>query len=273
MWKFLAALSFAAVALVDARHCLYDNRPLLESCGRGCMSGPGKAACVTRCLVGRRVSGTCARCLGNGFDCALRSCRSQCQRGLSSRTCTDCVSRSCGTCSWAGKSMPAVNETEMSQILAEVVFSSKEDELEQAKNEEPEPAEQPKAAEASQEQSEERVAGCWENRPALKACGTRCFSQPNRGRCATQCLRDSFGMSSGCASCFGDKVACTIQKCLSKCAGSDAAPACINCVRSKCGRCNMNKASDGEQLSDEVLNAVVELATAEDKASEKTFYP
>jgi len=170
-----------------------------------------------------------------------------------------------------------VNKTEMSQILAEVVFSSKEDELkneEQALKNEEQPA--PKSAEASQ--SEERVAGCWENRPALKACGTRCFSQPNRGRCAMQCLRDSFGMSSGCASCFGDKVACTIQKCLPKCAGNDQAATCISCVRSKCGRCNhrsksgANDGEDGEQLSDDALNAVLELATAE-SASEKTFYP
>ena len=109
LWQFSSMLS----------HCLYDNRPLLESCGRGCLAGPGKASCVTRCLIGKRVRSNCAQCLGNGFSCALRSCRGQCQRGFASAGCTDCVRRSCGLCSHAGKSLEeGVNQTEISQILA-----------------------------------------------------------------------------------------------------------------------------------------------------------
>lgn len=277
MSKVLAALSFVAV-FVDARHCLYDNRPLLESCGRGCLAGPGKASCVTRCLIGKRVRSNCAECLGNGFSCALRSCRGQCQRGFASAGCTDCVRRICGLCSHAGKSLEeGVNQTEISQILAEVVFSAKEEELEQAfKNDEPEP-EQPKSAPVSEQKlAEDKAAGCYEDRRALKACGTQCFSAPNRGQCARRCLRDTWGMSANCANCFGDKVDCTIRKCLPKCAGSAEAWKCTNCVRTKCGRCNMNKSdqSEGEEMSDDVLNAVVQLATAAgSKDSEEAFYP
>ena len=58
-----------------------------------------------------------------------------------------------------------------------MVFSAKKEELEQAfKNDEPEP-EQPKSApESEQKLAEDKAAGCYENRRALKACGTQCFS-------------------------------------------------------------------------------------------------
>ena len=281
MSKILAILSFVALSLVDARHCLYDNRPLLESCGRGCLAGPGKAGCVTRCLIGKRVRGSCARCLGNGFSCALRSCRSQCHSGFGAPGCTSCVRRSCGLCSRVGKSaIDEVNETEISQILAEVVFSAKPEELEQAfKSEELEavPAES-KSSQTEEQLAEEKSSGCWENRPALKACGTQCFSSANRGRCARRCLRNTWNMSPNCANCFGDKVDCTIRKCLPKCAGNSEAWKCTNCVRSLCGRCAMDKSggeSENDEMSDDVLNMVVELAaaTSSSEASENAFYP
>jgi len=184
-----------------------------------------------------------------------------------------------------------VNQTEISQILAEVVFSAKDEELEQAyksenemsemsemseMNEEPETA--PKSPEDVPDTKEVKSGGCYENRPALKACGTQCFSASNRGRCARRCLKRRFGMSANCANCFGDKISCTIKKCLPKCAGNSEAWKCINCVRSKCGRCNMNKSgqtdqSEGEDMSDEVLTVAVEIATADSKDSEEVFYP
>ena len=289
MSKILAVLSFVALNLVDARHCLYDNRPLLESCGRGCLAGPGKASCVTRCLIGKRVRGSCARCLGNGFSCALRSCRSQCQGGFGAPGCTACVRRSCGLCSRVGKSIDEVNETEISQILAEVVFSAKPEELEQAfkseeleeavaaeskSSEKAEPAEPKSSVTGEQKLAEEKSSGCWENRRALKACGTQCFSSANRGQCARRCLRNTWHMSPNCANCFGDKVDCTIRNCLPKCAANSEAWKCTNCVRSLCGRCEMDKS---DEMSDDVLNMVVELATAtatsSSEASEKAFYP
>ena len=171
-----------------------------------------------------------------------------------------------------------MNQTEISQILAEVVFSAKEEELELAyKNEEPETAE-PKAEEPEQkeqkEHKSEKSAGCYEDRRALKACGTQCFSAQNRGRCARRCLRNTWGMSANCANCFGDKVDCTIRKCLPKCAGNSEAWKCTNCVRTKCGRCNMDKSGESEEneeMPDEVLNAVVEFATASSKEASEFF--
>ena len=111
--------------------------------------------------------------------------------------------------------------------------------------------------------------GCYENKPALKRCGTQCFSKPNKFQCAFDCLKAY--MSRSCARCFGHKVQCTIAKCLSKCAGNSESYACTSCVRSKCGRCNMEKAATEDD--EEFFKAVASFAADASEETEKTMYP
>lgn len=81
-------------------------------------------------------------------------------------------------------------------------------------------------------------------------------------------------MSRSCARCFGHKVQCTIAKCLGKCAGNSESYACTSCVRSKCGRCNMEKSAAGAAEDDEeFFKAVASFAADASDETEKTMYP
>eukprot|EP00437_Effrenium_voratum_P036036 CAMPEP_0181469816 /NCGR_PEP_ID=MMETSP1110-20121109/38221_1 /TAXON_ID=174948 /ORGANISM="Symbiodinium sp., Strain CCMP421" /LENGTH=258 /DNA_ID=CAMNT_0023594749 /DNA_START=76 /DNA_END=852 /DNA_ORIENTATION=- len=258
MARFLAAL---AMAVVDA-HCLYDNVGALQSCGRGCFSKPGasQASCVSGCLSGRGVSYRCSRCLGSGFTCALRSCRSACSSGLSTSQCTSCIAGSCGLCSGATKSMQ--NETDAVESMAKVLTSLKDH---KDLGETPETAEKESESVAPVAQPSVK-SGCYENQGLLKTCGTQCFSAANRGVCATNCLKGK-GMSSACASCFGGKVDCTIKNCLSTCMSNSQSAACKSCVRSKCGRCSSEKSAPNDDFLSEVAAAAI------GKAEEAALYP
>ena len=110
----------------------------------------------------------------------------------------------------------------------------------------------------------EAKSGCYENQAALKKCGTQCFSRPNKAQCAYTCLKPS--MSNGCARCFGQKVDCTIRKCLSQCSANSQSFACKSCVRSKCGRCAMEKSAE----DDTFFEAIVRFAAG---AEETPLYP
>eukprot|EP00913_Durusdinium_trenchii_P007666 g7203.t1 len=157
---------FVLLGLVEARHCLYDNKGSLSACGRGCAMRPDSNICVSGCLSTRGVSRGCATCLGNGFQCAVR---------------------------------------EASTILAAAAFPEPKAVAEEPK---------PNQTETVASETSERSGRCWEDQVSLKACGTQ------RGR----------GMSSNCANCFGDKVDCTIRKCLSQCASDSQSYACTSCA-------------------------------------------
>ncbi|CAK9011987.1 Ubiquitin carboxyl-terminal hydrolase 8 [Durusdinium trenchii] len=258
----------ATFGLVDARHCLYDNKPSLQACGRPCASRPDRGSCVSGCLTGRGVSRSCAQCLGSGFDCAMRVCRRQCGQGFTTPTCTTCVRGSCSRslCAHAGKSAEDFDE-DVSEVLAEVAFPLKEELTALTSNE-------TAKTEPHSSEPQERSGGCWEDQSALKSCGTQCYTQPNRKRCATQCLRGR-GMSYNCAVCFGDKVDCTIKKCLSKCAANAQSYECKSCVRSKCGRCNSQKSFplEDEPFFQALLEMVPNQANVTHEASNKEIFP
>lgn len=78
--------------------------------------------------------------------------------------------------------------------------------------------------------------GCYADPGALRTCGTSCFSSRPRSSCISGCLLDR-GLSSGCASCLGEKSDCSIKHCLSKCAASATGAACTECVKSHCHGC------------------------------------
>jgi len=263
---FRSCLFFASLLAVStANHCLYDNKPQLKACVRKCRHSP-TAGCVSGCVAGAPyfIRPSCAACLGNGVVCAYRSCRTQCGAGITAPGCTSCITRSCGTCGGAYK---AGNETEMAELA---IFSLG------LEPQAPEQAEELKKEEEETPKTETEVApvsskagGCWEDRASLKYCGTKCFGAGNKKQCAIDCLINERGMGRGCAFCFGDKVACTIKKCITECMGQG--PLCNTCVRTKCGRCNFEK-SLSEAEEDNFLADVIgaALPTGEEQAA---IYP
>ncbi|CAJ1399266.1 unnamed protein product [Effrenium voratum] len=253
---FVMALVLAVGA--DARHCLYDNMGSLQSCGRGCFSRPSatQAFCVSGCLSGKGVSGGCSRCLGNGFTCALRSCRSACSAGLSNSRCTSCIASSCGL--FAGATKSAANETEAIESMAEVLVAVQSEESSKNLGKPEEEAKQTEKTEEAEATLKVQSAGCYENQGLLKYCQARCIRSGAPGKCSTECL-NSRGTSSGCAACFGDRFDCTILRCWSNCRFSSYSPACTSCVRSKCPSCN----AGSEKLIAETATAAVGKTEAE----------
>ncbi|CAE7331248.1 unnamed protein product [Symbiodinium natans] len=266
-------LLFASTLGLAHAHCLYDNKPTLEKCVRKCRHSP-TAGCVSGCVAGYPyfVRPSCAACLGNGVVCAFRSCRTQCASSINAPGCTTCITSSCGTCSGAYK---AGNFTEMAELAALSM------DLQPQAQEQPEEVQHKAETEtetATETETETEVApasskskGCWEDQASLKYCGTKCFGAPNKRTCATNCLRNERGMSQHCAACFGDKVACTIKKCLAECMADGNSNRCKTCVRGKCGRCDSAKSSsDAEE--DAFLSAVI--ATALPAGAEQAaIYP
>mmetsp|Transcript_31164 Transcript_31164/g.58473 ORF Transcript_31164/g.58473 Transcript_31164/m.58473 type:complete len:269 (+) Transcript_31164:85-891(+) len=266
----IRGLIVASLLAFSHAHCLYSNQPTLKSCVRKCRHTL-TAGCVSGCVAGAPyyVRPTCAACLGNGVMCGYRSCYTQCSTGITNSRCTSCISTSCGTCAGAAK---AGNETEGLEVLAsafaELDAPKVQEEVAETKEEIKEEIKETQTSEAVNA-SLSKAGGCWEDKASLKYCGTKCFSQPNKVRCAVRCLRDERHMSAGCAACFGDKVGCTIQKCLHQCMANADGDTCKTCVRFNCGTCNKDKSSS--EGSEDFMNAVIAMATSPDQ--EAALYP
>ena len=237
---------FNILVLQVCGHCLFDNQPKLQSCGRRCLGVPGggKVTCVSNCLVGKGVSWSCASCLGRGFNCGVNSCMGSCSTGFSKPSCTTCISSQCGLCSRA-RSGEDVAENATLEALMHVFAGA---------------ATAGSSPELQEEASTRSGSGCFEVQALMKTCGTRCYSSSNQATCAAGCLTGK-GVSPGCASCFGRKISCTIKRCLSGCAADPNGAACTSCVASKCGRCNAAKSLDEPVDKDSFVAALVELAS------------
>ena len=205
-------------------HCLFDNKPLLQSCGAGCIGvpGAGKETCVSNCLVGKGVRWSCATCLGRGFNCGFNSCLSSCTTGFTKPVCTTCISSNCGLCSSARSIEDTADNASTLEALAELFAGASS-----------------AAANSTQELEAEPStrSGCFEVQSLMKTCGTQCYAASNQASCAATCLAGK-GVSAGCANCFGRKISCTIKNCISGCAADANGAACTSCVASKCGSCN-----------------------------------
>eukprot|EP00434_Breviolum_minutum_P022375 symbB.v1.2.019749.t1/scaffold1630.1/size108773/2 len=176
--------------------CLYENKDAMMDCVPGCSKAGSStkqmanASCLSSCvqLKQRGVSQSCALCLGEGVACAVKSCQSSCYPGRENFfavQCSKCLEQQkCKTCS----DTPVSNETRGAYaLLAELAFKT------------------------SSEDTATR-GFCFEDQAKLKKCGTECSDAAPRARarCVSRCLRLE-GMQPACASCFGDKVDCTIQ--------------------------------------------------------------
>eukprot|EP00913_Durusdinium_trenchii_P032646 g30555.t1 len=211
----------------------------------GCVDGEQvDATCLGACLQSDGVQQNCAGCLGEGLSCAVANCQNQCSPGhpnYYSSQCTQCLRQEkCRTCAFVAQT---VNE-EVANLAALALEAKAERSVDL-----------PKAGGFCYEERCEFSSAApkgmhcqfWPRRgPAasddvfdqakLKKCGTECLARPQRAQCATDCLR-RWGMKPGCARCFGDKVDCTIRKCLDKCMADSHSPRCKSCVRRKCGTC------------------------------------
>jgi hypothetical protein len=62
-------------------------------------------------------------------------------------------------------------------------------------------------------------------------CGVGCAVQPVAmfKSCATTCIRSMVSLTTGCAGCYADTVACTQQLCLNQCLANPSSPLCLQC--------------------------------------------
>jgi hypothetical protein len=66
----------------------------------------------------------------------------------------------------------------------------------------------------------------------MHKCGSPCLGMSG---CMAKCVAKDWGVSSACATCFGDLGSCTRNNCMFKCAtGSGKSASCAKCVRENC---------------------------------------
>jgi hypothetical protein len=73
-------------------------------------------------------------------------------------------------------------------------------------------------------------------------CGKGCLASSDEN-CARDCLLEELAMSSECAQCYVDTVACTVMKCLAECVSDPEADACKLCQVEKGCRAAFNECS------------------------------
>jgi hypothetical protein len=74
-------------------------------------------------------------------------------------------------------------------------------------------------------------------------CGQSCFMTGGDEDCARDCILENLDMSSECAQCYADTVACTIANCLGPCLGASESAACRECQVEKGCRAAFNECS------------------------------
>jgi hypothetical protein len=80
-------------------------------------------------------------------------------------------------------------------------------------------------------QSEPPLEGCGAEAGAVIACFPNCPEEviETFGACVAFCIAGATGLSSGCASCYGEAAACGAAFCTSSCVGDINSPSCVAC--------------------------------------------
>lgn len=233
-----------------AAQCLFENEDALMECAAaGCLAKStvgGGSSCLGACLGTAGVQRSCAECLGEGVACAVKSCESSCYPGRENfyaAQCGRCLQQHrCRTCTDQG-TIDGSTKSVSSGDVPGAVYAQLAD-----------LASKTGAWEAARAQG-----FCFEDQIKLKKCGTECAeasSRSPRAQCVTRCLRRE-GMQFGCASCFGDKVDCTMKNCLDNCVTSANGLSCRRCVQQKCGTCHQAKDMDPDTFYGAVLHAAI----------------
>ena len=66
---------------------------------------------------------------------------------------------------------------------------------------------------------------------AVQACGT---SNLGDAEAIAMCVEDDIGLSTECASCFGETTQCTIDNCITQCGTDPLGDACTDCRATNC---------------------------------------
>jgi hypothetical protein len=74
-------------------------------------------------------------------------------------------------------------------------------------------------------------------------CGQDCLKSPDDPDCSRDCILQMLAMSSECAQCYADTVACTIMNCLGVCFNAAESAACKECQVEKGCRAAFNECS------------------------------
>lgn len=73
-------------------------------------------------------------------------------------------------------------------------------------------------------------------------CGKGCLASSDEN-CSVDCILEELDMSSECATCYAETVACTVMKCLAECVNDPEADACKVCQVEKGCRAAFNECS------------------------------
>jgi hypothetical protein len=185
-----------------------QTKAAFKDCGSKCLSSSSVDSCVDKCLVNELgLSSGCASCFGADAKCTLNKCLLPCVNPTSAK-CEKCSLDKCG---------PALQSCTGIPIQA---FS---------------PLDGLKASGKCTDSSDYPIVNDQDTTKAqFQACASACISKNPISSCVDSCMTKKLGLSSTCASCFGDEAQCTIDSCLVPCLNPNSA-ACEQCSLTNCG--------------------------------------
>jgi len=229
----------------------------LRACGRQCFANPHRPQCASDCLVGAGLQESCATCYSQKIDCTLNNCLLHCALSATGQSCLSCVAQHCTNCE---SSAARGQVREDAQGFAVAVMSAV-------------PAEGAKAVATTRGEVLATSAGCHASDESLRACGRQCFANPHRPQCASDCLVGA-GLQESCATCYSQRIDCTLNNCLSHCALSATGQACLSCVAQHCTNCESGAArSQGQEDARGFAVAVMSPVPAEASRAAATPVP
>ena len=165
---------------------------------------------------------SCLACIGQQAGCYASTCKDACDADLNASECISCVASADCTANMACSIGCSIDDLTKNIWSLQNLMET--------------------AGQTSQPLTNflRSASPCYESQALMKTCGTQCYSSPNRAQCSATCLRGK-GIGYRCASCLGNKIQCTVSRCLRFCSADANGRACRSCVRRSCGSCNSQK--------------------------------
>ena len=170
----------------------------------------------------------CLECVGHQVACLVNTCKEPCKADVNASACVSCVAKS-GCRTDASCSLGCSIDNVYHNII----------QLNQEGGARPASV----SGDLEETGAVRSATSCYESQPLMKKCGTQCYSSANQAQCSASCLK-GVGISTGCATCLGNKIQCTVKNCLSSCSADANSRACSSCVSRSCGSCNSEKSME-----------------------------
>ncbi|MDP6947170.1 MAG: hypothetical protein QF464_23675, partial [Myxococcota bacterium] len=178
-----------------------------DTCGESCLDDPDPYECTVGCFLDAGTSQGCADCSGNLIECLADNCPEACTEEATEadegEACLGCIFGVCGA------------------------------EFGACYNE-PDPGPPPVDPGMCVNPGDGAIMESGQ----VDDCPTDCLEESDSAQCMTDCYEDA-GVSTDCASCAGDVMACVVEVCPDACTAegmeADDGQACDACVTGPCG--------------------------------------